>query len=879
MIEGVEHAQRSDRAVRVGAPALPALPLEPLLEQILERLLEALDPLGALGAKIHDLDIGDELVLLEQVVGALDRCRHDLDQARQELRAAFAQQCPRFVAREQQFAVGVGGRRRGRRRNRIGHGDSKVAKASPPGTRVEAGRMSGRYGGIQWGRREGERDRGRWATARARHRPGVTVERRSGDNRTLQTVSHCGRRTAGRLNHAFLKHRARQDSGPIPREEPSMKCIACGNENQPGAKFCVHCGVVLGAAPAPPVRCPAGAAPAGSRAAPAPRPPPRRSPRRAARRPPPRARPAPRRHRPWPWTRRRLLPPAAAARRHRHSSRGGTDRRRHRDLDRARRGRLFRLSLARRRRQGNGRGGRSAQTRAKRPRRPPARDHDDGARSRTAAPGGMSTAPPSEAHAAPAMPAEAAERSGGDQRATAAESPPTAAAATKSGPAQAKAPRPKAPKAAAAARQRKKRPRSRAPRGRRARRGKAPAAGGTGAGSLADVRRRDWRNARNWTSSRASAASKSSVGTTARATGDGSAMPGRVPGAPDSRRVPRRARRGANPACASAPPVPRRQSNRQCEQYRARLRGWPHRMCGEPKGGTCLASFQRPELMSSPVAARANRRSARHDGRMVRNGCSSAVIMLYLTGGWEADPISIPEENGWMKCRICASECPPGAKLCRDCAAARKRAFAATVTQPLLAAAGAPSVGRPRFAPRPPSCARTASASAMRPATARSEAVMAASAAEARAARPRHARRAVAVACAGHRHRGRIPADTRSFRAARPAKRRDGRPSEARATRLPPAAPAQQRARRLTRSHRSRRGPPKRQATPRRGGGAADTELKQPKQRTARRRPRSSPRARPRPAAASPQPRQPVPAPRAPAPPRCSRRRGIPGRR
>lgn len=29
-----------------------------------------------------------------------------------------------------------------------------------------------------------------------------------------------------------------------------MKCTACGNENQPGAKFCVHCGVVLMAAPA-----------------------------------------------------------------------------------------------------------------------------------------------------------------------------------------------------------------------------------------------------------------------------------------------------------------------------------------------------------------------------------------------------------------------------------------------------------------------------------------------------------------------------------------------------------------------------------------------------------------------------------------------------
>jgi len=55
-----------------------------------------------------------------------------------------------------------------------------------------------------------------------------------------------------------------------------------------------------------------------------------------------------------------------------------------------------------------------------------------------------------------------------------------------------------------------------------------------------------------------------------------------------------------------------------------------------------------------------------------------------------------------MNCRICGCEAPKGAKLCRDCAAARKRAFAATVTQPLLlAAAGAPSVNHPRFAPRP----------------------------------------------------------------------------------------------------------------------------------------------------------------------------------
>ena len=41
------------------------------------------------------------------------------------------------------------------------------------------------------------------------------------------------------------------------------------------------------------------------------------------------------------------------------------------------------------------------------------------------------------------------------------------------------------------------------------------------------------------------------------------------------------------------------------------------------------------------------------------------------------------------KCLICGRASLPGAKLCADCGSARKRAFAATVTQPLLAAAGA----------------------------------------------------------------------------------------------------------------------------------------------------------------------------------------------
>jgi hypothetical protein len=41
-----------------------------------------------------------------------------------------------------------------------------------------------------------------------------------------------------------------------------------------------------------------------------------------------------------------------------------------------------------------------------------------------------------------------------------------------------------------------------------------------------------------------------------------------------------------------------------------------------------------------------------------------------------------------MRCLICGQLSLPGAKLCLDCKAARQRAFDATVTQPLLAAAG-----------------------------------------------------------------------------------------------------------------------------------------------------------------------------------------------
>lgn len=47
-----------------------------------------------------------------------------------------------------------------------------------------------------------------------------------------------------------------------------------------------------------------------------------------------------------------------------------------------------------------------------------------------------------------------------------------------------------------------------------------------------------------------------------------------------------------------------------------------------------------------------------------------------------------------MSCQICGRRSEPGAKLCPDCRAARKRAYDATITQPLLALAGAGTVSR-----------------------------------------------------------------------------------------------------------------------------------------------------------------------------------------
>jgi hypothetical protein len=47
-----------------------------------------------------------------------------------------------------------------------------------------------------------------------------------------------------------------------------------------------------------------------------------------------------------------------------------------------------------------------------------------------------------------------------------------------------------------------------------------------------------------------------------------------------------------------------------------------------------------------------------------------------------------------MSCQICGRRSAPGAKLCADCRAARKRAYDATITQPLLAMMGAGTVSR-----------------------------------------------------------------------------------------------------------------------------------------------------------------------------------------
>jgi hypothetical protein len=82
-----------------------------------------------------------------------------------------------------------------------------------------------------------------------------------------------------------------------------------------------------------------------------------------------------------------------------------------------------------------------------------------------------------------------------------------------------------------------------------------------------------------------------------------------------------------------------------------------------------------------------------------------------------------------MNCQICGRASVPGAKLCSDCRSARKRAFDATVTQPLLAAAAAGRASRSSSRLLRP---RRSSSEALRRAAIQTQAARAASADKAR---------------------------------------------------------------------------------------------------------------------------------------------------
>jgi hypothetical protein len=77
-----------------------------------------------------------------------------------------------------------------------------------------------------------------------------------------------------------------------------------------------------------------------------------------------------------------------------------------------------------------------------------------------------------------------------------------------------------------------------------------------------------------------------------------------------------------------------------------------------------------------------------------------------------------------IKCQICGRTSRTGSKLCSDCSSARKRAFAATVTQPLLLAAGIGRAGGRLLRPSQ-SVAATARRSAERTLNAKSPATAA----------------------------------------------------------------------------------------------------------------------------------------------------------
>jgi hypothetical protein len=93
-----------------------------------------------------------------------------------------------------------------------------------------------------------------------------------------------------------------------------------------------------------------------------------------------------------------------------------------------------------------------------------------------------------------------------------------------------------------------------------------------------------------------------------------------------------------------------------------------------------------------------------------------------------------------MSCQICGRSSAPGAKLCPDCRAARKRAYDATITQPLLALAGAGTVSRTLSRLRRDSSPEAKARRAARKAKAAANATPAATVSEAAAAPYRFSR-------------------------------------------------------------------------------------------------------------------------------------------
>ena len=78
LIERIQNAQRRNRRVVVDSATLSTPARQALFEEIAERLVEASHPFAAHVAKTQRRVLFDELVPFEQVVGRLDRHRHQI---------------------------------------------------------------------------------------------------------------------------------------------------------------------------------------------------------------------------------------------------------------------------------------------------------------------------------------------------------------------------------------------------------------------------------------------------------------------------------------------------------------------------------------------------------------------------------------------------------------------------------------------------------------------------------------------------------------------------------------------------------------------------------------------------------------------------------